>query len=62
VETASTMEPASAAMESTAPMAAAALGDCRRGHTKNHERKECNENYRQGLLHFSPSDPTTRDA
>jgi hypothetical protein len=53
VETASAMEAASTAMESTSAMAAAALGDCRRGHTKNHERKNCNENYRQGLLHFT---------
>jgi hypothetical protein len=55
VETASSMEAASTAM------AAAALGKCRRRRTKNHERKNCNENYRQGLLHFSPSNPTTRD-
>jgi hypothetical protein len=60
VETASTMEAASAAMETTAAMAAA-LGECRRRRTKNHERKNCNENYRQGLFHFSPSNPTTRD-
>jgi hypothetical protein len=52
---------ASAAMESTAAMAATALSECRRRRTKNHERKNGNENYRQGLLHFSPSDPTTRD-
>jgi hypothetical protein len=57
------VEPASTAMESTATtMATAALGECRRGHTKNHERKNCcNENYRQGLLHLSPSNSTTRD-
>jgi len=62
------VEPASTAMETaSATMAAAALGECRRRHTKNHERNNCNEkcgcneNYRQGLLHFSPSNPTTRD-
>src|SRR6266478_3516393 len=52
---------ASSAMESSAAMAAATLGERRRGHTKKHERKNCNENYRQGLFHFSPSNPTTRD-
>jgi hypothetical protein len=58
---------ASAAMGSTATMAAAAPSECRRGHTKKHERNNCNENYgcnenyRQGFLHFSPSDPITRD-
>jgi hypothetical protein len=48
----------STAVESTAAMAAATLSERRRGHTKKHERKNCNENYRQGLLHFSPSNPT----
>jgi hypothetical protein len=48
-------------VETTAAMAAAALGERRRRRTKNHERKNCNENYRQGLFHFSPSNPTTRD-
>ena len=61
METAPTMKPASATVESSASMAAAALSECRRGRTKNHERRNCNENYWQGLLHFSPSDPTTRD-
>jgi hypothetical protein len=56
METTSAMETAS-----TTAMAAAALGECRRRRTKNHERKNCNKNYRQGLLHFSPSNPTTRD-
>jgi hypothetical protein len=61
------VEAASTAMESAASMAAAALSERRRGHTKNHERNNCNENYgcnenyRQGFLHFSPSNPTTRD-
>ncbi len=59
--TSAAMEAASTAMESTTAMAAAALGECRRRRTKNDERKSCNENYRQGLLHFSPSNPTTRD-
>jgi hypothetical protein len=60
VEASTAMETASTAMESTSAMAAA-LGECRRRHTKNHEPKNCNENYRQDLLHFSPSNPTTRD-
>jgi hypothetical protein len=60
-EPASTVEPTTSVKSSTATTMAAALGECRRRRTKNHERKNCNENYRQGLLHFSPSDPTTRD-
>jgi hypothetical protein len=56
VETTSTMEAAASAMGSTA-----ALGECRRRRTKNYERNNRNENYRQDLLHFSPSNPTTRD-
>jgi hypothetical protein len=55
------MEAASTAMGSTAAMAAATLSERRRRHTKNHEHKNCNENYRQDLLHFSPSNPTNRD-
>jgi hypothetical protein len=67
VETTATVETASTTMGSTAAMAAAGPSECRRGHTKNHERKNCNqkyrcdENYRQGFLHFSPSNLTTRD-
>jgi hypothetical protein len=67
VGTASTMEAASTAMGSTPTMAAATLSERRRGRSKKHERNNrneyCgrNENYRQDLLHFSPSNPTTRD-
>jgi hypothetical protein len=33
------------AMESTATTMAAALGECRRGSAKKHERENCKENY-----------------
>jgi hypothetical protein len=61
VGSASTMEAASTAMGSTAAMAAATLSERQRGHTKNHKGKNCNENYRQDLLHFRPSNSTTQD-
>jgi len=61
MKSSTSVETASTAMGSTAAMAAAAPGECQRRRTKNHERKNCKENYRQDLLHFSPSKPTARD-
>jgi hypothetical protein len=57
----STVEPASSTVEPASSTVATTLRKSRLRPTEDRTRGDCGKNYEKRFLHFSPSDPVTRD-